>query len=320
MKKLLLIFCVLITTIQISEAKKLKALIIDGQNNHAAWPKTTVMMKQYLEETGMFTVDIARTKYTWKGEMLSEWLPKAGVGETEDLKEPKADPDFSPKFKKYDVIISNLGNNAAEWPENTKEAFVKYMKKGGGFVVVHAANNSFGDWEEYNKMIGLGGWGGRNEKHGPYVYYTNEGELVRDNSKGRGGSHGARKEIPMTMRETDHPITKGMPEKWLSGVDECYALMRGPAENMTILATGKDMTDRAPSDRHEPQLMVLDYGKGRVFHNMLGHDDRSISNVGFIISFLRGTEWAATGKVTIPIPEDFPTADESRSRGFELKM
>jgi type 1 glutamine amidotransferase len=65
-------------------------------------------------------------------------------------------------------------------------------------------------------------------------------------------------------------------------------------------------------------LMVLDYGKGRIFHTTLGHDDYSIESVGFIISFLRGTEWAATGKVTIPIPDDYPSAEESTSRKFEL--
>ena len=50
--------------------EKLKALIIDGQNNHGAWPKTTAMMKKYLEDSGRFTVDVERTQYTWKGGAL----------------------------------------------------------------------------------------------------------------------------------------------------------------------------------------------------------------------------------------------------------
>jgi type 1 glutamine amidotransferase len=88
---------------------------------------------------------------------------------------------------------------------------------------------------------------------------------------------------------------------------------------MTILATGKDMSDTAPTDRHEPILMVLNYGKGRIFHTTLGHDDYSLEGVGFIVSFLRGVEWAATGKVTQPIPDDFPTSENATSRPFELK-
>jgi len=48
---------------------------------------------------------------------------------------------------------------------------------------------------------------------------------------------------------------------------------------------------------------------------MLCHAER----VGFIISFLRGVEWAATGKVTEPIPDDFPTSQKATARKFELK-
>lgn len=304
--------------LSLSGEAKLKALIIDGQNNHDVWPKSTIMMKQYLEETGLFEVDIDRTLYTWKAEREKEFLPLAGVGETQDLENPKSDPDFSPDFQKYDVIISNFGWKAADWPEATQKAFEGYMKSGGGFVSVHAADNSFPEWKQYNKMIGLGGWGDRNEKHGPYVYYSKEGKLVRDKSPGSAGAHGPQHIVPIKVRVFDHPITTGMPAEWLTTKDECYAKLRGPAKKMTILATGKDMSGKAPTDRHEPMLMVVNYGKGRIFHTTLGHDDYSFESVGFIISFTRGVEWAATGKVTQAIPDDFPGAEKSTSRKFVL--
>ena len=277
------------------------------------------MMKQYLEQTGLFEVEVARTRYTWKAEKHEAFLEFAGAGETENLATPKPDPDFAPNFSNYDVVVSNFGWKASLWREDVQEAFESYVEKGGGFVSVHAANNSFPEWKEYNQMIGLGGWGGRNKKDGPYVYYTNEGELVRDHSPGKCGAHGPASEFPITVREPEHPITEGMPKVWLSSKDECYAMLRGPAENLTILATGKDMTPKAPTDRHEPILMVLDYGKGRIFHTTLGHDTPAFEGVGFIISFLRGTEWAATGKVTIPIPEDFPNENAPSAREFVLK-
>jgi len=319
MKKILIVISWIMILSFSSEAKKIKVLIVDGQNNHEVWPKSTIMMKQYLEETGLFEVDINRTIYTWKAEREKDFLPLARVRKTQDLQDPKSDPDFSPKFKKYDVVVSNFGWKAADWPELTQKALEDYMKAGGGFVSVHAADNSFPEWLEYNKMIGLGGWGDRNEKNGPYIYYTNEGELTRDETPGSAGSHGPQHMIPITVRVSDHPITKGMPSVWLTAKDECYAKLRGPGENMTILATGKDMSGKAPTDRNEPILMVLTYGKGRIFHTTLGHDDYSCESVGFIVSFLRGVEWAATGKVTQPIPEDFPTAEESKSRQFVMK-
>ncbi len=318
MKNTLIITLCLFAVIFSAKAQ-IKVLIVDGQNNHEVWPKSTIMMKQYLEESGLFEVDIERSQYTWKAQREKDFLPLAGVGETQDLDNPKADPNFSPDFQKYDVVVSNFGWKAAPWPEATQKAFEKFVKKGGGFVSVHAADNSFPEWEAYNEMIGLGGWGGRDETAGPYVYYTNEGELVRDDAPGNGGAHGPQNEILMTVREPNHPITKGMPTQWLTTKDECYAKLRGPAKNMTILATGKDMSGKAPTNRHEPMLMTIDYGKGRVFHTTLGHDDYSVESVGFIVSFLRGTEWAANGKVTQPIPDDFPTAEQSSSREFELE-
>jgi type 1 glutamine amidotransferase len=300
---------------------KYKALIIDGQNNHVVWPKSTIMMKQYLEETGLFKVEIDRVRYTWRGEQREgAWLALSGFVETKDLKDPQPDPDFSPEFAKYDVVISNFGNRASDWPEATQRALEDYMENGGGFVSVHAADNSFGQWEEYNRMIGLGGWGGRNEESGPYVYYSNAGDLVRDGtSSGGAGKHGPRHEFRITLRDATHPITKGLPAQWLTSEDECYAMLRGPAENMTVLATGKDVSGKAPTDRHEPMLMVIDYGKGRTFHTTLGHDVPALEGVGFITTFQRGTEWAASGKVTQPVPEDFPTKTETKSRPFTLK-
>jgi type 1 glutamine amidotransferase len=297
------------------DPEKIRVLIIDGQNNHQAWPKTTVMMKTYLENTGMFKVDVARTKYLWNGAAQAAFLEDAEATSGENLEEPKADPDFSPDFSNYSVVISNLGWKAADWPEETQKAFEKYMLNGGGFVSVHAADNSFPEWSAYNEMIALGGWGGRNETHGPYVYYDNEGKLIRDTSPGSAGSHGKRHSFEITLRET-HPITKGLPNKWLGAPDECYALMRGPGQNMTILATGEDLTREGGQSRHEPVLMVIGYGQGKIFHTTLGHDETSMSGVGFITTFLRGVEWAATGKVTLPVPGDFPKINQTISRSF----
>ena len=114
------VFCILL--LSVSSEAKIKVLIVDGQNNHEVWPKSTIMMKQYLEETGLFSVDIKRTKYTWKGEREKAYLPLAGVGETQDLKDPKPDPDFILSFKKYDVVVSNFGWLAADWPIATQKA------------------------------------------------------------------------------------------------------------------------------------------------------------------------------------------------------
>jgi len=297
-------------------ADKLKALIIDGQNNHPVWPKSTVMMKQYLEASGLFEVDVARTKFIWNAEREQAFLPLAGVGESEMVKGPQPDPNFKPDFSKYAVVISNFGWTAAGWPEETQRAFEKYVAGGGGFVSVHAADNSWGNWTEFNKMIALGGWGDRTEKNGPCVYYNNAGEIVRDPSPGSAGTHAPAHEFVVTIRNHDHPITRGLPDFWMHTKDECYSHLRGPAEHLTILATACDSPELKAAGRHEPILMAVDYHQGRIFHTTLGHDTEAFEGVGFITTFLRGTEWAASGKVTQKIPADFPSADKTSARPF----
>jgi uncharacterized protein len=302
-----------------SAAEKLKSLIIDGQNNHTMWPKTTVMIKEYLEDSGRFTVDIARSQYTWNGGDLLKEFPLADGKSYEDLPKPKSDPNFKPTFSNYDVVISNFGYNAAAWPDETKAAFEAYVGGGGGLVILHAADNSFGDWPEYNEMIGLGGWGGRTEKSGPYVYLDADGKTVRDESKGNGGNHGPQHEYQIVIRDPDHPITKGLPRAWMHTTDELYQQLRGPANNMSILATAYADPKYKGTDRHEPMLMTIDYKQGRVFHTPMGHHDVAMQCVGFITALIRGTEWAATGSVTqTDLPTDFPTPDASSQREFSI--
>jgi type 1 glutamine amidotransferase len=269
-----------------SAAPPYKALIIDGQNNHN-WRATTPILKKILEDSGLFQVDVATAP---PGKDLSE---------------------FKPKFSDYQVIVSNY--NGAPWSRETEREFVEYVRNGGGFVSVHAADNSFPNWEEYNEMIGVGGWGGRNEKSGPYIR-VKDGKVVRDETPGGGGHHGAQHEFVLETFAKDHPITAGLPAKWKHTQDELYDRLRGPAKNLTVLATAYSDPQRGGTGENEPLLMAITFGKGRVFHTALGHDVPALRCAGFQVTLQRGAEWAATGKVTQKVLDDFPTADKSSSR------
>ncbi|HOM60844.1 MAG TPA: ThuA domain-containing protein [Anaerohalosphaeraceae bacterium] len=270
---------------------KLKALILDGQMVFAGhkWQETTPAMKTILESSGRFVVDV----FTFP---------------------PKGRPndDFCPAFADYQVIIMNYEGDP--WPEKTRRDFVNFIQQGGGLVVVHAADNAFPDWPEWNEMIGLGGWGGRDEKAGPMVWWEN-GKLVYDDSPGPAGYHGEKADWLVTIRSPNHPITAGLPEKWLHCCDELYSKLRGPAVNLNVLATGWQSPQQRGTGRDELCLFTITYGKGRIFHTTLGHDVASMSCVGFIVTFQRGAEWAACGSVAnTGVPEDFPTPDQTRIR------
>ena len=264
----------------------IKVLVVSGQNNAHNWQASSVILPKILNESGLFKADVAIS-------------PKKG----EDMSNFK--PDFSP----YKVVVVDYDGDS--WPAATNAAFLDFVKKGGGVVVYHAGNNSFPEWKEFNEIIGLGGWGGRTEKHGPYVYFK-DGKEVRDNSPGRGGSHGRQHVFTIELRDKKHPITKGLPDSWQHAQDELYDRMRGPALNMTILATAFSDVNTGGSGRDEPLLMTIKWGKGRIFHTMLGHiggkesTHPSVESASFIVTFLRGTEWAATGKVTQKVPANFP--------------
>lgn len=267
-------------------AQKYEALIITGQNNHY-WQGSSVVIKGILNNSGLFNATTVTTPA--KGEDMS---------------------NFKPNFSQYDLIC--LDYNGDSWSEETKDNFVEFVKKGGGLVVFHASDNSFSDWEEYNQMIGVGGWGGRTEKDGPILYWE-DGKIKKDKSEGRGGAHGQQDPFVVHTRMPDHPIMKGLPDEWLHTKDELYHSLRGPAKNMKVLATASQPKDRGGSGRQEPVLMAIKYGKGRIFHSTLGHTGKNHNNTtldaGFITTYLRGAEWVVTGTVTQSLSEEFPDAE-----------
>lgn len=269
-----------------SAADKIKVLIVDGQNNHD-WKMTTPVLKAIMEEPGIFTVEVSTAP---GGAAVEAWQPK---------------------FSDYAVVISNY--NGHLWSPATQEAFEKFVSGGGGFVSVHAADNAFPEWKAYNEMIGVGGWGGRNEKSGPYLRLR-DGKWTFDTTPGGGGSHGSQHEFVLNNRATAHPVMAGLPAAFMHRKDELYNRLRGPAKAVTVLASALSPKDKGGSGEEEPMLMAIPFGKGRVFHTALGHGVEAVHCVAFAVTLQRGAEWAATGQVTQKVPADFPDDKASKAR------
>lgn len=272
-----------------SAQDKIRTVIIDGQNNHN-WKETTPYLVKILEDAKMFDVDVATAP--GKGGDMSK---------------------FNVDFSKYDLVVMNY--NGDRWNPQMDKAFVEFVKNGGGFLSYHAGNNAFPNWPAFNEMIALGGWEGRNENSGPYLYLDNDGKTVIDAVEpGPGGDHGPQWAFPIDNRAPEHPIMKGLPKTFRHCEDELYQRMRGPAHNVEVLMTAFAPADKRGLNRHEPLLITVPYGKGRCVNYMLGHAGKQCESVSFIVLFQRCAEWAATGAVTQEVPADFPGADEPTFR------
>ncbi|MCX7423001.1 MAG: ThuA domain-containing protein [Planctomycetia bacterium] len=291
MKRCLFLFAVFALTLlpqTVEAADKLRLMIIDGQNNHN-WRATTPILQEFLTRSGRFEVSVVTTP-------------------TE--KSPATDwSAFQPKFSEFQVVLSNY--NGEMWPESVQKGLEKFVSDGGGLVIVHAANNAFSGWSEYNTMIGLG-W--RGADFGDRVTTNDAGETIRtEKGKGPGAGHGSQHEFAIRLRDTAHPVVKGMPTEWLHAKDELYHGQRGPAVNMHLIATAFADQSKGGTGAHEPMIWWIPYGKGKVFTTVMGHADYSMKCVGFQSVVSRGSEWSATGEVTLPIPENFPKADKVSS-------
>ena len=293
LKAALLLACVVCFPGVSCARRPIRALIVTGQNNHN-WPVSHRALQAILQNSGLFAVDLAVSP------------PQGGDMDA-----------FDPDFSAYRVVI--LDYNGDRWSASTERRFLDYVRDGGGVVLYHAADNAFPDWEEFNRIAALGGWGGRDERSGPYLYWK-DGSLVRDTTKGPGGSHGEQREYSMNGRNAEHPVVRGLPGRWIHATDELYDRMRGPANVAELLYTAYADPGRGGFGREEPLVFTVDYGKARIFHLMIGHagpsleDNPAMQCTGFQTLLLRGSEWAATGKVRQRVPDDFPTERKSSLR------
>lgn len=294
-------FCLGFTAAVAASAAPLKIMLLTGQSNkYHDWTKCAPAVKQALDQSGRFAVEVVTSPA--QGQDMSGFRP-----------------DFAPYAA---VVVVYEGD---EWPDVTKQALVTYMKNGGGLVTVHDADNAFPHWTEWNEMIGVGGWGlkpdgnlgARTAAWGPKIRWR-DGRQVLDDSPGT-ANHPPRHDFLITTRAPGHPIMQGLPAAWLHANDEIYSQLRGPAKNVEVLATAMADKVKYPKStgEHEPMLMTIGYGRGRVFHTTLGHvspkdaaPHAALDCAGFIVTLQRGTEWAATGQVTQAVPADFPTAEK----------
>ncbi len=232
-------------------ADPVRVLLVTGKNNHN-WQYTSRLHKDTLEASGRFVVDIADDAPTALGDSAS--------------------------LANYAAIV--LDYNGPRWGEPAESNFVKAVARGTGVVFIHAANNAFPGWAEYEQMCGL---------------------LWRE-----GTGHGRFHEFDVAYTDTTHPITSGLADMTAHPDELYHKLVNTQKAEFRVLASARSTTESGGTGQDEPMAITLTYGKGRVFHTPLGHvwtgsqdSKRSISDPQFKVLLARGTEWAATGAVTV---------------------
>jgi type 1 glutamine amidotransferase len=170
-------------------------------------------------------------------------------------------------LKNYDVIVFTIyAQKLGDLPAQARENLLNYVKGGKGFFVQHLATASFPKWDEFGKLCGR-----------KWVMGTS--------------GHGPRSVFESKIVDKEHPITKGLSD--FTTDDELYAKLQGN-EDIHILI----QADSPWSKKTEPLVFVKSYGPGRVVHNAYGHDRKALMTPSVQKIIIRGTEWAATGKVT----------------------
>jgi len=226
------------------------------------WRGTTPILRKALEDTNRFTV---RVTEEFRG----------GGPET---------------LAPYELVVLNyfeLRKPELRWGERADNALLEFLKSGKGVLIYHFSVAAFDGWSEYEKLC-AGNW--------------------RPNN----GHHSAAHDFTVDVKDADHPVMRGLKLSFPQPNDELYANLRWqPADQYHVLATawddhslyqGKAKQPIPGNGIHQPMLWTVQYGKGRAFVTVLGHDVPAVQTPAFATTFTRGAEWAATGSVTLPVP------------------
>ncbi|MEP2776160.1 MAG: ThuA domain-containing protein [Luteolibacter sp.] len=288
MKKFLSLISAIVC-IGAAQAAPIRVLIVDGFSNHD-WRLTTKQIRGFIEPTGLFEVSVSTAPETAEDAGWDAWRPE---------------------FSQYDVVIQNCNNisGGPSWPDQVKADFEKFVADGGGVFAWHSANNSFADWDEYSKMLGIGY---RKKDAGWAIRVEDDGSLVRiPPGEGLNTAHGPRVDT-LVKRLGDHPIHQGFPREWKTPDIEVYFYPRGPAENLEILSYGYDPKTKL----NWPLEWVVEYGKGRVYSSTFGHSWKGEESpermrcIGMRTAAIRALQWLAKKETAYPVPDDFPTAED----------
>jgi len=239
------------------QSKIINILLLSGKNNHD-WQKTTPAIQSILENTGHFLVTVTENPEKLKPEELDQ----------------------------YDVIMSNWNTwpdvTGQRWNPELEKAFLAFVAKGKGVVIIHAGSSTLQDWPEFQQIAG-GSWELGSTGHGPVHTFK------------------------VSIENSNHPITKGLEDFYIR--DELWHRTKFHP-GVKVLCSAYSSPEKKGTGQNEPVTVTTQYEKGRCCYFVLGHDTSTMQNIAWQTIMLRATEWAATGKASFPMPNNWPVNKE----------
>jgi type 1 glutamine amidotransferase len=214
-----------------------------------------------------------RNNHNWQQTtaVLESTLKESGLFSIFVTTEPDT-LDFE-DLKTYDVLLDNWNSwpdNEVRWPEETEQGLLRFVEEGGGLVYFHSSTSAFYTWPEF-KHISTAAWIMDSTWHGPVS------------------------QVRVTVENHEHPVTNG-----LADFDILDELWINAEQNEAFMVLGTAVNTEEDTGV-QPAIFVGSYGKGRIFHTILGHDETALGTAGFQALILRAAEWASSGQVSIPV-------------------
>ena len=159
----------------------------------------------------------------------------------------------------YDVVFFALTTGELALSADQKAALTDFVARGGGFMGVHSATDTFYSWPEYGQLIGA------YFKEHPWT--TTASVVVEDQA---------------------HPTTAGLGTSF-SIREEFYTFRENPRPNVTVLLRLDAPSVNATGDY--PLAWADTYGTGRVYYNALGHFSETWQDPRFQQQMTAAVRW-----------------------------
>lgn len=160
-----------------------------------------------------------------------------------------------------DVVMFALTTGELPATDAHKTALLDFVARGGGFIGIHSATDTFYGWPEYGQLVG--------------AYFK---------------EHPWTQAASVIVEDRAHPTTVGLGAAFQIN-EEFYAFRQNPRPSVQVLLSLDAASVGAGGDY--PLAWTRTSGSGRVYYNALGHFAATWNDARFRAQILAAVKWAA---------------------------